>query len=105
MATTVRERNKKVIRSLTLQGTTTEQGAHMDAIRKAAQSFAKVVVKHTESGPESTLAQRHIEQAVFYGIRSVLFDEAPADVPPVGAVHPAPVKKAAVKRTVKRKSA
>jgi hypothetical protein len=97
MAYASRERNKKVVDSLTLQSPTDEQGARMDAVRKAAQAYAKVVVKNTASGLESTLAQRHIEDANQRAIRSILFEpledavEAPA----------APVKKA-VKKASKR---
>jgi len=70
----------------------------MDAIRRAAQSFAKVVVKNTEDGPEATLAQRHIEQSVFYGIRSILFNPAEDD----GPAKPKPVVKKTTKRVAKR---
>ena len=102
---TQRERNRKVVDSLTLQSPTADQGRRMDAVRKSAQQFAKVVVKHTESGPESTLAQRHIEQAVFYAIRSVFFDFAPVDPANATPVKKAsPVKKATVKKTVRRRA-
>lgn len=104
---TVRERNKAVVHSLTLQAPTASQGARLDAIRKSAQQFAKVVVKNTESGPESTLAQRHIEDATMRAVRSVLFEVAGPD----SSDTPAPVKTAArkvtvaAKKTVKRKTA
>lgn len=75
MPRTVRERTRAVTHSLTLQSPAPEEGDRLDAIREAAIKFAKVVVKNTEDGPEATLAQRNIEKAVFYAVRSVLFDK------------------------------
>jgi hypothetical protein len=105
---TVRERNRLAVEKLTYQDVTAAQQIKIDAMRKAAQGFAKVVIKNTEPGPESTLAQRRIEDALNRAIRSVIFEWPPPDdasSPTNGraakraAKGGAPVKKAgAVKR-------
>lgn len=107
---TVRERNKKVIVSLTLQDPTAEQRARLDAIRRAAQVFAKVIVKNTEEGHESSLAQDAIVEATQRAVRSVIFEiplvpDGEAE-PVVKAARKTVAKKAAapVKKAVKRKS-
>lgn len=96
---TVRERNKKAVEHLTYQSVTAAQQAKVDALRKSAHQFAKVVIKNTELGAESTLAQRHIEDALNRAIRSVIF-EAPVDLDLGG---PPPVKKAPVRKTASAK--
>jgi hypothetical protein len=88
---TNRERNKSAIAHMTYQDVSPEQQTKIDAIRKAGQVFAKIVIKNTESGPESTLAQRHIEDALNRAIRSVIFEFA--DVDPSGGQASAPVPK------------
>jgi hypothetical protein len=107
---TVRERNKSVVTSLTLQAPTPAQGARLDAIRKAAQAFAKVVVKNTEDGHESSLAQDAIVEATQRAVRSVLFELPEPDETTVAPVKKtvtkrklvAPAKKTGVKRATKR---
>ena len=108
---TVRERNKRVIDSLTVRmDLTADAKARMAAIHKAAVVFAKVVNKNTESGPESTLAQRNIEDACMRGVRSVIFELPVADdggaEPVVKVARKTVAKKTAApaKKTVKRKS-
>lgn len=113
---TNRERNKSAVAHLAYQDVTNDQQTKIDAMRKAGQGFAKVVIRNTEPGPESTLAQRHIEDALYRAIRSVIFEFA--DVDPSGGQMSAPAKrqrtsvvprKAAVappaKKVVKRRNA
>lgn len=111
MALTVRERNRSAVEKLTYQPVTAAQQAKIDAMRKSAQQFAKVVIKNTEAGPESTLAQRHIEDALQRANRSVLF-EKPVGNEILDEVHKRTAKKtvarkvtAAPKKAVKRKTA
>ena len=71
MPRSTRERNATAVAQLTAVAPNKEQQARIDAITKAAISFARAVIKNTEDTPEATLAQRDIERAKRQAIAAV----------------------------------
>lgn len=102
MARTPRERNRVAADNLTAKPATKDQQARIDAITKAAISFARVVIKNTDDTPESTLAQRDIERAKRQAVAAVFVSSSDAPAVPAKATRAvktaAPVKKVGVKR-------
>jgi hypothetical protein len=72
---TTSERTDAINRSLTNHTPSTNAIEQIESIRRTGKSLALVVVGHTETSRESSLALTKIEEAVMWAVKAVILDD------------------------------